>query len=368
MPEKRDYYDVLGLQKNATREQIKAAYRKLALQHHPDRNKSPGAEERFKELSEAYAVLCDDNKRAEYDRYGHAGFDSRYSREDIFRGADFDDVFKGFGGFGDIFGSLFRGMGGERWEDYGTDLMYDLELTLEEAAKGSEKNIHVSRKKACPNCDGTGARNGSEAKPCPNCNGAGRVRRVETSGFIRFQTVHLCRHCRGTGRVIEKPCENCGGAGMAEVKSTLRIRIPKGVDTGFKMRLRGEGDAGRDGSGDLYMIIRIKPHALFQREGNDLLHETAISFVQAALGAEIEIPTLFGKANLAIPAGTRAGTFFRLRGKGITDYEGNKGDELVRIDIEIPKHLTRRQKELLLEFDMERGRGRRSKGLFPSWL
>lgn len=366
MPEKRDYYEVLGLQKNATKEQIKAAYRKLALQHHPDRNKSSGAEEKFKELSEAYAVLSDDNKRAEYDKYGHAGFDNRYTREDIFRGADFDDVFRGFG-FGDIFGSIFGGMGGGERGDYGTDLQYNMELTLEEAAKGLEKNINVSRKKVCPKCDGTGAQDGSEAKPCPNCNGAGQVRTVRRAGFVQFQTISLCRQCRGTGRVIEKPCKNCGGAGMAEAKSTFKIKIPRGVNTGFKMRLRGEGDAGRDGSGDLYIVLYIKPHAVFQREGNDLLYETTISFVQAALGAEIEIPTLFGKANLAIPGGTRAGTFFRLRGKGITDYEGNKGDELVRIDIEIPKHLTRRQKELLLEFDMEAGR-RRKGGLFSSWL
>lgn len=364
MPEKRDYYEVLGLQKNATKEQIKAAYRKLALQYHPDRNKSSGAEEKFKELSEAYAVLSDDNKRAEYDEYGHAGFDNRYTREDIFHGADFDDIFQGFG-FGDIFGSIFRDMDRERG-DSGTDLQYDMELTLEEAAKGSEKNIHVSRKKVCPECDGTGAQDGSEAKPCPNCNGAGQVRTVKRTGFVQFQTISLCRQCRGTGRVIEKPCKNCGGARMAEVKSTFKIKIPRGVNTGFRMRLRGEGDAGRDGSGDLYIVLYVKPHAVFQREGNDLLYATTISFVRAALGAEIEIPTLFGKANLAIPGGTQAGTFFRLRGKGITDYEGNKGDELVRINIETPKSLTRRQKELLLEFDMEGGRKR--KGLFPSWL
>lgn len=366
MPEKRDYYGVLGLQKNATKEQIKAAYRKLALQHHPDRNKSPGAEEKFKEFSEAYAVLSDDGKRAEYDKYGHDGFDSRYSREDIFRGMNFDDIFRGFG-FGDVFGSMFRGMEQERG-DYGTDLQYNLELTLEEAARGLEKNIQVSRKKVCAECEGSGARKGSEAKPCPACNGAGQVRTVRRAGFIQFQTIGVCRKCGGTGRAIEKPCKNCGGEGVVEVKSTLKIRIPRGVDAGFRMRLRGEGDAGRDGSGDFYIVIYVKPHALFQREGNDLLYETTISFVQAALGAEIEIPTLSGKANLTIPGGTQSGTFFRLRGRGITDYEGNKGDELVRINVETPKSLTRRQKELLLEFDMEGGKSNKKGGLFSSWL
>lgn len=353
MPEKRDYYEVLGLQKNATKEQIKDAYRKLALQYHPDRNKSPDAEGKFKGISEAYAVLSDDNKRAEYDQYGHAGFDRMYNKEDIFRGADFNDIFQGFD-FGDVFGSIFGGAGRERG-DYGSDLQYNLELSLEEAAKGLEQDIRISRKKVCPDCDGTGAQRGSKAKTCPNCKGAGQVRTVKRMGFAQFQTIGPCRQCRGTGRVIEKPCKKCGGAGIAEVESTLKVKIPQGVDTGFRMRLRGEGEAGRDGSGDVYIVIYLRPHRVFQRQGNDLVCEIPVSFVQAAIGAEIEVPTLFGKAMLSIPAGTQTGTVFRMRGKGIHDYEGNQGDELVRVHIETPKSLSHRQKELLVEFDKEGG-------------
>jgi len=358
MAEKRDYYTVLGVQKGASKEQIKDAYRKLALQYHPDRNKSPDAEGKFKEISESYAVLSDDNKRAEYDQYGHVGFDKMYNKEDIFRGADFNDVFQGVD-FGDIFGSIFGGAGRDRG-DYGTDLQYNLELSLEEAAKGLEQDIRVSRKKACPDCGGSGAQKGGKAKTCSTCKGAGQVRTVKRMGFAQFQTVGPCRQCMGTGRVIDKPCRKCGGEGITEVETTLKVKIPPGVDTGFRMRLRGEGEAGRDGSGDLYIVIYLKPHKVFKREGTNLLYETTASFVQAALGAEIEVPTLFGKANLSIPAGTQTGTVFRMRGKGIHDYEGNEGDELVRVNIETPKSLTRRQKELLQEFDKESGR----KGFF----
>ncbi len=360
MAEKRDYYEVLGVPKNATKEQIKEAYRKLALQYHPDRNKSPDAEGKFKEISEAYAVISDDNKRAEYDQYGHAGFDRMYTQEDIFRNFNMEDILRESGfDFGDVFSSIFGGQGRQRG-DYGADLQYNMELSLEEAAKGLEKEIRIRRKKTCPDCNGSGAQKGGKSKTCPTCRGAGQVRTVKRMGFAQFQTIGPCRQCMGTGKIIDKPCRNCDGEGIAEVESTLKVKIPQGVDTGFRMRLRGEGEAGRDGSGDLYIVIYLRPHKVFQRQGNDLVCETTISFVQAALGAEVEVPTLFGKAKLEIPQGTQAGTVFRMRGKGIRDYEGNQGDELVRVNIETPKGLSRRQKELLQEFDKESGK----KGFF----
>ncbi len=373
MAEKRDYYEVLGVPKGASEDQIKQAYRKLALEFHPDRNKAPEATEKFKEISEAYAVLSDQNKRAQYDQYGHAGFDQMYSQEDIFRTADFSDfqdMFEsfGFGGgpFGSIFGSAFGGgargkRGGGRRREYGADLGANLEISLEEAAKGAKKEIDYRHTKACKKCGGSGAESGSGRKTCSSCGGSGQVQQSRRMGPMQFYTVTTCPRCHGEGAVIEKPCKVCNGSGRTSEYEHINVNIPAGIQSGMKLRLEDLGEYGRDGPGDLFVTIYVKKHARFERQGDDLWLEIPLSFTRAALGGDIKVPTLFGEDKLHIPAGTQSHTVFRLRGEGMPKLNrGGKGDLMVRVILEVPKKLSGKQKELLQQFDNEGEK----KGLF----
>ena len=358
---KRDYYEVLGVDRKASTEDLKKSYRKLAMKYHPDRN--PGdkaAEEKFKEVGEAYEVLNDAQKRAAYDQYGHAAFDarSRAGAGGAGRGGFHDpfevfrEVFGGGGGGGSIFDEIFGGetrrdpSGAER----GSDLRYDLEIEFEEAALGCEKELSITKQEACDGCTGTGAEAGSGRKTCPQCGGRGQVEQV-LGGFMRVR--QGCPKCDGTGRVIEKPCRTCRGTGRRERTSTLPVRIPAGVDDGTRLRLSGKGESGARGgqTGDLYVVLHVKPHEFFQRDGDDLLCEVPISFVQAALGAAIEVPTLSGSAHIKIPAGSQTGTTFRLKGKGIQNVQGyGFGDLHARVTIEVPTRLNAHQREKLEAF------------------
>jgi len=359
MAEKRDYYEVLGVSKTAPKDEIKDSYRKLAMQYHPDRNKSPDAEEKFKEISEAYAVLSDDEKRRQYDTLGHAGFDQRYTREDIFRGADFESIFRDLGSgsnFGDIFSFLFgRGDVEERMAR-GRDLGYELDITLEEAARGVEKEIEVPRTEKCQVCNGTGASPGTSPKVCTRCGGNGQVQNVRRNGFSMYVQVVACPSCKGRGLIIESPCRECRGTGLTRRKRTITIKVPSGIDDGFQLRLRGEGDMPPEGEtpGDLYALIHVTPHPYFRREGDDLLYHLIIGYPQAALGAEVPVPTLEGNVNLKIHPGTQPGEIFKLKGKGMPRFRGfGKGNLLVRINVSVPEKLTQRQKSLLEELSTE---------------
>jgi molecular chaperone DnaJ len=345
---KRDYYEILGVTKTSTEVEIKAAYRKLAIRHHPDKN--PGdnaAEEKFKEAAEAYSVLSDAQKRASYDRFGHAGvgagaggagFDPGFSNiEDIF------DLF----GFGDMFGGR-GGAGGQRRTaaQRGADLRYDLEITLEEAATGKDEKLNIPRLETCDVCDGKGAEKGSEPETCQTCSGSGQTRYQQ--GF--FSVMRTCPNCGGKGRIIKNPCKNCRGAGRIEKEKTLEIKIPAGVETGSRLRVNGEGEAGASGgtSGDLYVVIHVAEHEMFERQGANLYVSTPISFAQAALGAEIKVKTLDGEEELKIPAGTQTGSVFRLKSKGMPALGGRgRGDLFVASTIITPKNLTKDQRKLL---------------------
>ncbi|MCX6769498.1 MAG: molecular chaperone DnaJ [Candidatus Micrarchaeota archaeon] len=358
MATKRDYYEILGVPRDASKDQLKDAYRTLALKFHPDRNKDSGAEEKFKEISEAYAVLSDDQKRATYDQYGHAGFDQRYSQEEIFRNVNFGDIFREFGfqfgGGGSspfedmIFSSMFGG-GGGRQRGRGSDLRYDLQITLEEAAKGVSKEISFNRNKACPHCSGTGAEPGSKISSCSKCNGAGQVKSVRRMGaFGSFTSVSTCPSCNGKGERPSKACSECDGHGIVQASEHFSVDIPAGMDTGSQLRLAGLGERGPSSSGDLFVFIDVKPHSIFRRDGDDIYLETNVGFAQAALGAEIEVPTLSGKAKLAIPAGTQTHTIFRMRGEGVQRMRGRgKGDQLVRVIVRTPTGLSEKQKKAL---------------------
>lgn len=364
---KRDYYDVLGVSKNASLDEIKAAYRKLALQYHPDRNKSPEAEEKFKELSEAYAVLSDEEKRRQYNSLGYEGIHRRYTREDIFRGANFGDVFRdlgfGFGGFEDIFEMFFGRTPYRRpYERYGSrrgaDLRYDLEISLEEAASGLEAPIQIPRSEKCPSCNGSGAEPGTQPKRCSRCGGTGQLQYKRVSGFTQFIQIQPCDLCGGKGIRIETPCHTCRGTGIVRRTRTIQIKVPVGVDSGHMLKLSGEGEASHNvgTAGDLYVAVHVKPHKIFERDGNDIICEAPVSFPLAALGGEIEVPTLDGKARVKIPAGTQSGTVFKLRGKGMPKIEGfGRGDELVKVHLQIPTKLSERQKELLRDLAKEMG-------------
>lgn len=360
MAEKRDYYEVLGVKKEASKDEIKDAYRKLALQYHPDRNKAPEAEEKFKEISEAYAVLSDDQKRQQYDTMGHAGFDQQYTREDIFRGADFDSIFRDMG-FGDLFRTIFGGGGfggGYEQSNRGQDLGYDLEITLEEAARGVEKEIQVPRTERCDVCGGSGAKPGTNVKICPKCNGQGRVQNMRKSGFGMFVQVVPCPTCRGKGRTIETPCSNCNGSGLIRKKRKIAVKIPMGIDDGYQLRLRGEGElASSNGEpGDLYVIVHVLQNSLFVREGDDLYRVEMITFPQAVLGAEISIPTLEGPTTLRIRPGTQANEIYRIKNKGMPRLRGyGKGDLIVRIGVAIPEKLTSTQRALIEQLSKEMG-------------
>ena len=345
---KRDYYEVLGVNRDAGDDEIKKAYRKLAMKYHPDRNPdNKEAEEKFKEAKEAYEMLSDPQKKAAYDRYGHAGVDPSMGAGPGAQGFDgFADA------FGDIFGDLFGGGGrGGRSNVYrGADLRYNLEITLEEAARGAEKTIRIPTVEECGTCHGSGAKPGTHPKPCPTCQGHGQVRVQQ--GFFSIQ--QTCPKCHGSGQIIPDPCRDCGGAGRTKKQKTLEVKIPAGIDDGMRLRHAGHGEPGLNGGppGDLYVEIHIRKHAVFERDHDDLHCEMPISITTAALGGEIEIPTLEGMARLKIPAETQSGKVFRLRGKGIKNVRSHvHGDLMCHVVVETPVNLTERQKELLREFE-----------------
>ncbi len=357
---KRDYYEVLGVARNAPEAEIKKAYRRLAMKFHPDRaaKDDKGAEAKFKEANEAYEVLTDGQKRAAYDQFGHAGVDPSMAAgaragaggfQGGAGGASFADI------FGDVFGDIFsasggRGRGGAQ-AMRGADLRYNLELGLEEAVRGTEMRIRVPALEACDTCHGTGAKPGTSSSACATCGGHGQVRMQK--GFFSIQ--QTCPNCRGSGKVITSPCTECHGQGRVKHTKTLSVKVPAGVDEGDQIRLAGEGESGENGgpSGDLYVQIHLKPHAIFKREGDDLHCEMPISFATATLGGDVEVPTLEGRANLKIPAGTQTSKVFRLRAKGVTNVRnGHVGDLYCHTSIETPVNLTKRQKELLEEFDV----------------
>jgi molecular chaperone DnaJ len=358
-----DYYELLGVSRDASADELKKAYRKLAVKFHPDKNPDDAtAEAKFKEISEAYDILKDEDKRAAYDRYGHAAFTKGGMGRSGgggggFAGHDPFDIFReafgggGGGGRGGIFEEFFGGGGhaGGGGAAHGADLRYDLEISLEEAAEGTEKEIRYRRPIACKKCSGSGAEPGSSKVTCPTCGGAGQV--TSNRGFISFRQV--CPSCQGAGQTIEKPCTECRGEGRVMDSSTVNIRIPAGVATGSKLRSSGKGEVGQMGgqSGDLYIIIHVKEHELFERQDNDLFCEVPIKFTLAALGGKIEVPTLFGKGSLKIPTGTQSGTTFRLREQGVPALRGGrKGDLLIRVQIEVPTKLSGEQKAKLEEF------------------
>ena len=360
MSEKRDYYEILGVQKNASADEIKGAYRKLALKHHPDRNPSnhKEAEEKFKEISEAYAVLSDPQKRAQYDQFGHSGIDSRYTSEDIFRGADFSSVFEdlGMGGIdleellGGMFGgSIFGGRRSSGGRRRGSDLQFDLEINFNEAASGAAKDFVVPRHEVCPACKGEGAAPGSSRQRCSKCGGSGQI--SSSQGFMIFS--RSCDKCGGEGSIIAKPCPKCRGGGRIVVDRKITVKIPAGIENGMRLRVAGEGEVGMRGGqrGDLYVLIYVRPHEIFERHGSDILCEAPISMVDAALGTEVEVPTLDGKVRMKVPAGTQSGKIFRLRDKGIRDiHTGVRGDEHVRVVVETPAVVNDVQRRILQEF------------------
>jgi len=368
---KRDYYEVLGVSKNATEDELKKAYRRLAMKYHPDRNADDdSAEGKFKEAKEAFDVLSDSRKRSAYDQFGHAGVDPSVGagtgHAGGFGGAGFGDIFDSV--FGDIFGQGGGAHGGGERVYRGADLRYDLELSLEEAVSGSTIKIRVPKMVGCKSCNGTGAKKGSTPANCPTCNGLGQVRMQQ--GFFSIQ--QTCPQCRGQGKIIKDPCSDCRGQGRVRDNKTISVKVPPGVDSGDRIRLTGEGEAGenRGPSGDLYVHVMVRDHPIFTRDGSDLYCDIPISFTTAALGGELEVPTLAGKVKLKIPAETQSGKLFRLRGKGVrTIRSAARGDLLCRAMVETPVNLSKRQKELLeeLESTMQSG-GKKHSPRASSWL
>ena len=363
MADKKDYYEVLGVNKNSTDDEIKKAYRKLARKYHPDLNRDDPktAEAKMKEINEAYDVLKDKEKRAQYDQFGHAAFSGAgYGQGGGFDGnINMEDIFTNMGGgFGDIFEQFFGGGGRtrarqKRGPERGADLRYDLRITFEEAAFGKEMTIKVPRMETCEECEGTGAKKGTTPDDCPDCHGTGMRQTTTRTPFGVISNARPCERCHGTGQIIKNPCDHCHGAGKIRVERDIKLNIPKGVDEGQRLRVSGGGQAGERGGkpGDLYVYINIKPHKIFTRNDTEVHCEVPISFVQAALGAKIEAPTIDGKVDLTIPEGTQSGAVLRIRGKGIPFLRGEgRGDEFVKIKVLTPKNLSSRQKKLLREF------------------
>ncbi|MDW7650114.1 MAG: molecular chaperone DnaJ [Bacillota bacterium] len=354
---KRDYYEVLGVSKDASPEEIKKAYRTLARKYHPDVNpEDHGAEEKFKEVKEAFDVLSDTNRRAQYDRFGHAAEEGFGAGGAGGFGGFGQGDFSGFGGFEDIFDTFFGGGGRTRrpgGPQRGNDLRYDLEIKLEDAAFGLETTVSIPRSENCETCGGSGAKPGTSPETCQHCQGTGQQQVVRNTAFGRFVSVKTCDVCRGEGKIIKERCPDCHGSGRIQRERKIEIKIPAGVDTGSRLRVSGEGEAGSRGGppGDLYVIIHVRQHKVFRREGDDIIVDIPVSFAQATLGTELDVPTLDGKARLKVPEGTQPNTLFRLRGKGIPHLRGyGSGDQHVRVTVDIPRKLSAKQKELLREY------------------
>ena len=346
MATKRDYYEILGVSRTSGDDEIKQAFRKLAFQYHPDHNKEPDAAERFKEVSEAYQVLSDPNKRETYNRYGHVDMGGM-------------DAFSGFGDLGEIFESFFGAFSGSPFggtarqtAQRGGDLRAHLTIEFEEAAFGCKKEIDVKRIEYCSSCQGTGSMPGVNPETCPECHGTGEVRRVQQGIFGRFSHISACPKCQGSGRIITNPCSQCHGKGRVEVKRTVTVEVPAGIEDGLRLQLNGEGDVGTFGgtTGSLYVDVTVKPHSIFRREGADVLCEVPINFAQAALGDKISVPSLNGDVKLDIPSGTQSGKVFRIKGKGISKLRGKgNGDEYVRVVVVTPDHLSKEQRKIFTE-------------------
>jgi molecular chaperone DnaJ len=348
MTNERDYYKVLGVPRNASQEEIRTKFRRLALEFHPDRNKDPGAPEKFKEINSAYQVLSDPQKRAQYDRFGHVGVGAGRGTGGGFAGSET------YGGFGDIFDAFFGGFGTHtrRAPQNGHDIYTTTTLSFEEAVFGVDKEIEVGRVEPCSRCKGIGAEPESSLAQCPQCNGTGQVRRVQRSVFGQFTQVGPCTQCNGEGRIITNPCSQCRGAARERRERKISVDIPPGVEDGIQVRLAREGDAGSNGGmpGNLYIELRVEPHEIFQRKDHDILLELPINFVQAALGDELEVPTLSGPENVRIPGGTQSGTVFRIKGKGVPySDKGRRGDHLVVVNVVTPKSLDKHQRQLFAE-------------------
>ncbi len=356
MAEKRDYYEVMGVPKNASEDEIKKAYRKLAKKYHPDLN--PGdktAEEKFKELNEAYEVLSDKDKKARYDQFGHAGVGPNFGG-----GPGGGSPFTGGIDLGDIFDSFFGGFGGGTRRQNpnaprrGSDTEAVVNISFEEAAKGCKKTVSFSKIDSCKDCDGSGAEKGTSAKTCPQCGGSGRVSVSQRTPFGVVQTSRGCDRCGGSGKVIEHPCKTCGGTGRVRRQKTIEVNIPAGIDNDQVLNVRGQGNAGQNGgpAGDLQVYVNVRPHPIFERRGNDVWCEMPITFSQAALGAEVTVPTIDGKVSYQVREGTQPGDVFKLRGKGIPYVNGRgRGDQYVQVTVEVPRNLTQKQKDVLKEFD-----------------
>ncbi len=346
MTQKKDYYEVLGLSKTSSLDEIKKAYKKLAMQYHPDRNKETGAEEKFKEISEAYAVLSDKDKRGAYDQFGHSGFDQKYSQEDIFRGTNFEDIFSEIFGNEDIFGgSIFENFFGGRQRKRANDLRYDLTIDFEEAAFGTKKKMSFRKKVKCNSCKGTGAKDGKLSE-CSHCHGTGQLRISQRTMFGVFQQIMPCKYCKASGKIPKTKCPECDDGLIYDLKE-LTINIPAGVDSGTRLRISEEGEESRNGNGDLYIYITVKPHKIFERKDYDLYLSSSISPVQAILGTEINVPTLDKDVLIKIPSGTQPGTIFKINDKGIQYLNSREiGDLFVKVEVEIPKKLDSKEKKL----------------------
>ncbi|WP_203288130.1 molecular chaperone DnaJ [Metabacillus sp. cB07] len=350
---KRDYYEVLGVSKSASKDEMKKAYRKLSKKYHPDINKEADASDKFKEITEAYEVLSDDQKRAQYDQFGHA---------DPNQGFGSSDFGGGFGGFDDIFSSIF---GGGRRRDpnaprQGADLQYTMTIAFEEAVFGKETTIEIPREETCDTCDGSGAKPGTKPETCSHCSGSGQLNVEQNTPFGRIVNRRVCHYCSGTGKQIKHKCSTCGGAGKVQKRKKISVKIPAGVDDGQQLRVSGQGEPGVNGgpAGDLYVVFNVRPHEFFERNGDDIYCEMPLTFAQAALGDEIEVPTLHGKVKLKVPAGTQTGTKFRMKGKGVANVRGyGQGDQHIVIRVLTPTNINEKQKELLREFaEMSGGR------------